>query len=122
MAVDPYDTPEERAEGCFVGHIANIFLKAFGLADPEGFCSTYREWHIFLAGLWAGFKAAQFADIPDCPAMWYDEQQYYAGGAILANVWKIYGTAASATLAGVWLWLNSSGMLDALLKTIGMKL
>lgn len=124
MASDPYDTPEERAEGCFVGKIANMVLKAFGLSDPEGFCSTYREWHIFLAGIWAGLKAAQFADIPECPPMWEDEQQYYKGGAIASNVAKIYGTAGGASLigalSGIWLWLNSSGVLDALRKSAGI--
>jgi hypothetical protein len=108
---DPYDSPEERAEGCFVGKIVTLLLASFGLKDQDGFCSTYREWHIFWAGIWAGARAAQFADIPECPEYWIDEMQYYRGGAILANVAKIYGTSALATIAGIWVWANQSGLL-----------
>jgi hypothetical protein len=108
---DPYDTPGERAEGFFVGKIIGKFT-----GETDGFCSTYREWHILLAGIWAGMKAAQFADIPECPEYWADEAQYYHGGALVSNVAKIYGTSAGATLAGVFLWLNSSG----LLKLVGI--
>jgi hypothetical protein len=108
---DIYDSPGERAEGCFVGTIVAMILALFGLKDFNGFCSTYREWHIFLAGIWAGLRAAQFADIPECPDYWMDEMQYYRGGAILANVSKIYGTSAAATVAGIYLWANSSGIL-----------
>jgi hypothetical protein len=109
--VDPYDTPGERAEGCFVGAIVSGILRKFGLIDVNGFCSTYREWHILQAGIWAGFKAGQLADIPECPAYWQDEAQYYHGGAMIANVAKIYGTSGLATLGGVVLWANQSEIL-----------
>ena len=109
--VDPYDSPEERAEGCFVGAIASGILAKFGLIDVNGFCSTFREWHIFQAGIWAGFRAGQLADIPECPEYWQDEAQYYHGGAMLANVAKIYGTSGLATLGGVALWANQSEIL-----------
>lgn len=115
---DPYDSPEERAEGCFVASIANILLGSFGLQDPGGFCSTYREWHVFNAGIWSGLKAKQFADIPDCPPLWEDEIQYYRGGAILSNVAKIYGFSASAALVGVFGWMNRTGILNTVTKII----
>jgi hypothetical protein len=109
--IDPYDSPAERAEGCFVGTIVSGILAKFGLIDVNGFCSTYREWHIFQAGIWAGFRAGQLADIPECPEYWQDEAQYYHGGAMLANVAKIYGTSGLATLGGVVLWANQSEIL-----------
>ena len=108
---DPYDSPGERAEGCFIGAIASGLLRKFGLIDVNGFCSTYREWHILQAGIWAGFRAGQLADIPECPEYWQDEAQYYHGGAMLANVAKIYGTSGLATLGGVVLWANQSEIL-----------
>lgn len=110
--VDPYDSPGEREEGCFVGVFVSGILAKFGLIDVDGFCSTYREWHIFLAGIWAGVKAPQLADIPDCPEYWQDEMQYYTGGAIVSNVAKIYGTAGLAALTGAGLAINYAEVLQ----------
>jgi hypothetical protein len=92
---DPYNTSGERAEGFFVGTLFGKVLGWLGkrigiptLDDPSGFMSTYREWHISLAGVWAGLRAGTFADIPECPPLWQDEIQYYRGFAAFANVVK----------------------------------
>ena len=104
---DPYDTPGERAEGFFVGI---LFGKALGfigrklgiatLDDPSGFMSTYREWHISLAGAWAGLRAGTFADIPECPPLWQDEIQYYRGFAAAFNVLKCQWPTVAAVIMG----------------------
>jgi hypothetical protein len=38
-----------------------------------------------------------------------DEAQYYRGAAMIANVVKIYGTSALATLAGMIVALKTTG-------------
>ena len=103
---DPYDTGSERAEGFFVGVLFGKILSIIGakfgiptLDDPSGFMSTYREWHISLAGVWAGLRAGTFADIPDCPPLWMDELQYYRGAAAFANVIKCQWPTVSIALA-----------------------
>lgn len=106
---DPYDSPGERAEGMFVGKIINMVLKPFGLDDPAGFCSTYREWHILLAGIVAGLKAGTLEQVPDCPPLWKDEMQYFNTPAMVANVLKcqwpslvaMIGTLTALKTAGV---------------------
>ncbi len=92
---DPYNTPGEKVEGFFVGKLVGSTLGWIGrhvgiptLDDPSGFLSTYREWHISMAGVWAGLRAGTFADIPECPPLWQDELQYYRGFAAFANVVK----------------------------------
>lgn len=103
---DPYDSPEERAE------CNDIISKALDrVTGPGGLLSTYRERHISIAGVWAGVRAAQFADIPDCPPLWMDEVQYYRGMALISNVIKIYGTSAMATLVGGAIALQQAGVL-----------
>lgn len=98
--VDPY--AGETAETFFLWKlIIWLVLKMTGIRLEEGgFCSTYREWHIGMEGAWAGIRAPQLADIPECPPLWADEALYYKGFAIVFNVGKIYGSAGAATLAG----------------------
>ena len=102
---DPYDSPAEHAEGFFIGKIIG---KITGEAD--GFCSTYREWHIFVAGISAGFRAPQIGAIPSCPPLWAEEAQYYDAAAMVTNVAKIYGSSAIATLGGVVLWAKMNNI------------
>ena len=101
---DPYK--DEHAE-CD-DFISKIFEPYTG---KGGLFSTWRERHIAISGIWAGLKAAQFADIPDCPPLWSDEIQYYRGAAMISNVIKIYGTSAGATLVGVIGGLKATGIL-----------
>ena len=103
---DPYDTPGERAEGFFIGALIGKVVgwvgKKLGIAtldDETGFLSTYREWHISLAGAWAGLRAGTFADIPDCPPLWTDEIQYYRGFAAFFNVVKCQWPSIAAISA-----------------------
>lgn len=105
---DPYDTLGERAEGFFVGVLFGKLVgwvgRAVGfptLSDPNGFLSTYREWHISLAGAWAGLRAGTFADIPECPPMWTDEIQYYRGFAAFANVIKCQWPTVAVVVGGI---------------------
>jgi hypothetical protein len=113
---DPYDTPGERAEGFFIGKLFGGILakigKVLGIAtldDPCGFLSTYREWHISLAGAWAGLRAGTFADIPECPPLWTDEIQYYRGFAAAANVLKCQWPTVAVVLLG--LGANAAGVI-----------
>lgn len=114
---DPYK--DETAETFIVWKIIMwLASKFFGIKlDEGGFCSTYREWHILWEGAWAGIKAPQLADIPECPPLWASEEgyeaQYYKGAAIVCNVAKCYGTASAATLVAVFAWANSSGILKS---------
>ena len=85
---DPYDSIGERAEGCFVGQLVNRLLKLVGLADPDGFCSTYREWHIFLRGFHSGFNTALGAKFEPVPEMWEDEAQYYESAQEIGYIVK----------------------------------
>lgn len=97
---DPYDTQGERAEGFFIGRVIGKFT-----GESDGFCSTYREWHIMLAGISAGFKAPTFGQVPDCPPLWQDESQYFNTPAMVANVikcqWPAIVLFASGKLSGV---------------------
>lgn len=56
--------------------------------DPDGFLSTYREWHIFVAAIVAGLKAGTLNEVPSCPPLWEDETQYWGPPAMFANVLK----------------------------------
>jgi hypothetical protein len=80
---DPYDSPGERAEGMFVGRwIGKI------TGDPDGFCSTSREWHIMWNGISDGLSAKTMDDFPKCPPLWIDEKPYYEGPGKLVNIIK----------------------------------
>lgn len=92
---DPYDSPGERAEGMFVGTFIGRFT-----GETDGFCSTYREWHIFLAGISAGFKAPTLGQVPDCPPLWQDEAQYFNTPAMVANVVKCQWPTVAAVIMG----------------------
>lgn len=109
---DPYDSPGERAEGFFVGALFGKALSWIGprigiatLDDPSGFLSTYREWHISIQGLYAGFRAKTFGDVPECPPLWSDESQYFEGFAMFANVvkcqWPTVAVLIGAKLSGI---------------------
>jgi hypothetical protein len=100
---DPYkDEGGEVEDG-----ITLLLLKWTG---KGGLFSTWRERHIAISGVWAGLRAAQFADIPECPPLWMDEVQYYRGAALISNVAKIYGTSAVATATGIYLTLHTAGI------------
>lgn len=109
---DPYDSPGERAEGFFVGKLFGSALSKIGqvigiptLNDPNGFLSTYREWHISLRGAYDGFRSKTFGDVPECPPLWQDEAQYYEGFAMAFNVlkcqWPTVTVALSAIIAKI---------------------
>lgn len=102
-----YDPYKEEGGECsdFISMILNKYTGAGGLF------STWRERHIAIAGVWAGLRAPQFADIPECPPLWMDEVQYYRGAALISNVAKIYGTSAVATLIGGAVALKQLGLL-----------
>jgi hypothetical protein len=106
---DPYDTPGERAEGFFVGKIANFFLSRMGLSEPDGFCSTSREWHIMLAGITAGLKAGTLSAVPECPPKWTDEKQYWDMPAMIANVLKCQWPSV-VVLVGGFFTLKQAGI------------
>lgn len=101
---DPYDSPGERAEGMFIGRILGKFT-----GDPDGFCSTYREWHILLAGVSAGLKAGTLSQVPDCPPLWMDEMQYFNTPAMLANVLKCQWPGVVTVVGGI-LAANAAGI------------
>jgi hypothetical protein len=93
---DPYDTPGERAEGMFIGKwIGKI------TGNPDGFCSTHREWHILLAGISAGLKAGTLSQVPDCPPLWMDEMQYFNDPAMIANVVKCQWPGVVTVIGGL---------------------
>lgn len=98
---DPYDSIGERAEGCFVGVFVTKLLAKVGIiADPEGFASTYREWHIFLRGFHSGFNTALFAKFEKCPDMWEDEAQYYEMAQEIGYVTKIVVSVVGSIMVG----------------------
>jgi hypothetical protein len=101
---DPYKDEGGEVDD-FLSKILNKYTGAGGLL------STWRERHIAISGIWAGLRAAQFADIPDCPPLWMDEVQYYRGAALISNVAKIYGTSAIATLTGAFIALKTAGII-----------
>lgn len=78
---DPYDTPEEHAEGMFLGKFIALFTKEY-----DGLFSTYREWHIFVRGFGSGFRTILTDKFDICPDMWKDEAQYYESGQELGYV------------------------------------
>ena len=80
---DPFDSPGEKVEGFFIGTMIGKFT-----GETDGFLSTYREWHIFLQGMYAGFRAPTLGAVPECPPLWQDEAQYFQGPAMVANVIK----------------------------------
>ena len=95
---DPYDSPGERAEGMFIGQLVNRFI-----SDPDGFCSTYREWHIMIRGMYAGFRAPTLGAVPPCPPLWQDEAQYFEGAAMVTNVIKCQWPAVVAGIGAIGL-------------------
>lgn len=97
---DPYDSLEERAEGMFIGQILSKALALIGVIDKDGFCSTYREWHILCRGFYSGFNTELFKKFATCPDYWNDEVQYYEGGQELGYVVKIGVSAIGAALVG----------------------
>lgn len=91
---DPYDTPSEHAE-CFLIHGKVIY---------DGFCSTYREWHICVRGFLDGLRCKTLDDLPKAPILWQDEGQYYETMAAIAYDLKrgsqgAIGTIVAAILA-----------------------
>jgi hypothetical protein len=92
---DPYDSPGERAEGMFIGKLIGKFT-----GETDGFCSTYREWHISLAGISAGFKAPTLGQVPDCPPLWKDDAHYFNTTAMVANVLKCQWPTVAAVIMG----------------------
>ncbi len=103
---DPYDSESERAEGMFVG---KLVAKLTG--EPDGFCSTYREWHIFCRGISNGFKTQLTDKFTDCPEMWNDEAQYYEGGQELGYVARNAFIFFCSGSVGTTVALNSSSII-----------
>jgi hypothetical protein len=93
---DPHDSPGERAEGFFVGKLIGKFT-----GETDGFCSTSREWHIFLAGISAGLRAGTLEQVPECPPLWQDEMQYFNTPAMVANVVKCQWPGIVTVLGGI---------------------
>ena len=124
---DPYDSISERMEGCFVGKlvgkllgVVGIFLRIQGLDDPNGFCSTYREWHIFLRGFHSGFATILGGKFDPVPDMWKDEAQYYEMAQELGyiiktgNAWiPLTGVASSIV---TYIVLNLDTVIPMILK------
>lgn len=54
--------------------------------NPGGFISNYREWHILLAAIICGLKTPIMFNVPDCPPLWLDEQQYWDTPCMIANL------------------------------------
>jgi hypothetical protein len=94
---DPYDSPEERAEGFFVGSVVGLIP----ILKDSSFCSTAREWHILLAAVNKGFKVKTLENIPDCPPKWTDEKQYWDSPAMIANVLKCQWPGVVAVIGGL---------------------
>jgi hypothetical protein len=114
---DPYDSPGERAEGMFIGTLLNRFV-----SDPNGFCSTYREWHIFVRGMYAGFRGPTLGNVPECPPLWQDEAQYFEGAAMVTNVIKCQWPAVVAGLvavgAGAYTGIIPAGTLSSIVTSL----
>lgn len=114
---DPYDTPGEHAEGFFVGKLVNRFV-----SDPDGFCSTYREWHIMWRGAYAGFRGATLGDVPKCPPLWQDEAQYFESAAMVANVikcqWPTVVAGIAAIAAGSYTGIIPPGTLEHMASSL----
>ena len=69
--------------------------------NEGGFISNYREWHILLAALWAGARAKTLENVPDCPPLWVDEEQYWNTPAMLVNVIKCQWPSVSLFLGAL---------------------
>ena len=128
---DEYDSISERMEGMFVGKLTGKLLGTIGmlfhiqgLDDPSGFCSTYREWHIFCRGFYSGFAAALGEKFEKCPDKWKDEAQYYEGGQELGYILKngklwipLTGVASSAL---TYVLLNLDTVIPMIFKLFNM--
>lgn len=93
--VDPYDTPEERAE------CEDAITSLFAFTGKHGTFSTWRERHISILAFKAGLKAGSLEQVPECPPMFLDEQQYWDGVAMGANVGKIVSYSVAATITTI---------------------
>jgi len=114
---DTYDTPGERAEGMFVGKLIGKFT-----GETDGFCSTYREWHIMWRGIYDGFRAPTLGAVPKCPPLWEDEAQYYEPASMLANVikcqWPAVATGIAAIAAGSYTGIIPAGTLSSIATSL----
>jgi len=117
---DEYDSIGERSEGMFVGRIISMLLAKIGIIDSDGFCSTYREWHILCRGFYSGFAAALGEKFAPCPDKWKDEAQYYEGGQEVGYILKngklwvpVTGIASSAL---TYVALNMDTVIPILMK------
>lgn len=124
---DPYDSIGERSEGMFVGKLVSMALAKFGIIDVDGFCSTYREWHILCRGFYNGFATALGGKFDKCPDMWFDEAQYYEGGQEVGYIvknGKLYipvtalGTLIATNLP--WIMSNVGNILPLIKSLLGM--
>jgi hypothetical protein len=112
---DPYDSPGERAEGMFIGKLISRVT-----GESDGFCSTYREWHIFCRGLFSGFKTVLTGKFDICPDMWKDEVQYYEGGQELGYVARNAFIFLFTGSVGTEVVLNSSSIVMFIGKFFGV--
>jgi len=78
--------------GTFIGKITG---------NEGGFISNYREWHILLKAVWAGARAPTLENVPDCPPLWLDEEQYWNTPAMIVNVIKCQWPSIAVFLAGL---------------------
>ncbi len=80
---DQYDTEAEHAENFVIPDWFPI-ASLRGKVLYDGFCSTYREWHITVRGFMAGLRISTWDNLPKCPVLWQDEGQYYEAAAAVA--------------------------------------
>ena len=114
---DPYDTPGEKVEGFFVGNLIGKFT-----GETDGFLSTYREWHIFVRGAYAGFRGPTLGAVPECPPLWRDEAQYFEGSAMVTNVlkcqWPTVVAGIVAIGAGTYSGIIPAGTITSIITSL----
>lgn len=93
-----YTTDPYKDEGDAPFFLGTMFAGLTG--DADGFISTYREWHIMLAGIGAGLRAKTFENVPECPPLWEDEKQYWDVPAMVANVVKCQWPTVATVISG----------------------
>lgn len=124
---DHYDSLDERKEGMFIGKFLSMLLARFGIIDKDGFCSTYREWHILCRGFYSGFSIALGGKFDKCPDYWNDEAQYYEGGQELGYIVKNGKLYVPVTAIGTlivtnlpWIMTNMQNVIPFIKSMLGM--
>ena len=117
---DFYDSIGERTEGCFVGKIVSRILAKFGIIDNDGFCSTYREWHILCRGIYSGFNTVLGAKFDPIPSYWEDEAQYYEGGQEFGYIVKNGALYIPTSAIGTLIMTNLPTIFNLIKTTFNM--